>query len=74
MCVHYDYTVRDMSDGSVIQFRYGEDSLDVTRTGWLSEFDFLADNCHAILASYDTQAVRLFGTLFVWMLNGSIGR
>jgi len=57
MCVHYDYTVRDLSDGSVIQFRYGEDGLDVTRTGWLSELDFLAQNCQAIISTYDTAAV-----------------
>ena len=28
--VEYDYTVRD-ADGSVIQFLYGEDSLDPTK-------------------------------------------
>jgi len=34
--VHYDYTVRD-SDGSVIQFRYGEDGLDVSRTKFVKK-------------------------------------
>ena len=37
--------VRD-SDGSVIQFYYGEDGMDITKTRFLSEkqFPFLADN------------------------------
>lgn len=39
--VHYDYTVRD-SDGSIIQFRYGEDGVDVMKTNYLTEFKVLA--------------------------------
>lgn len=30
--VCYDYTVRDC-DGSIVQFYYGDDALDVTKTG-----------------------------------------
>ncbi|XP_061175152.1 DNA-directed RNA polymerase I subunit RPA1-like [Saccostrea echinata] len=43
--VNYDMTVRD-SDGSVIQFYYGEDGLDVSKCGFLSpkQFPFLIDN------------------------------
>ncbi|KAJ2880176.1 hypothetical protein H4R27_004882 [Coemansia aciculifera] len=44
--VHYDYTVRD-SDGSVIQFQYGEDALDVLKCQHLSKFDFAAANYRA---------------------------
>ncbi|CAG8523131.1 6584_t:CDS:10 [Ambispora gerdemannii] len=44
--VHYDHTVRD-SDGSVIQFHYGEDSLDVTKQKYLSQFKFNVDNFEA---------------------------
>ena len=29
--VHYDSTVRDDGDGSIVQFLYGEDGLDVTQ-------------------------------------------
>ena len=45
LVVNYDLTVRD-SDGSVIQFRYGEDSLDVTKSRYInrSQLDFLRDN------------------------------
>lgn len=43
--VHYDLTVRD-SDGSVVQFLYGEDGLDVPKTQFLQakQFPFIADN------------------------------
>ncbi|KAJ2006417.1 hypothetical protein GGI04_001889 [Coemansia thaxteri] len=44
--VHYDYTVRD-SDGSVIQFQYGEDALDVLKSQHLTKFDFAAANYRA---------------------------
>ncbi|KAK6908242.1 hypothetical protein I203_102243 [Kwoniella mangroviensis CBS 8507] len=41
--VHYDHTVRD-SDSSILQFMYGEDSLDVTKQKHLEHFDFAARN------------------------------
>ncbi|XP_020526321.1 DNA-directed RNA polymerase I subunit 1 isoform X2 [Amborella trichopoda] len=41
--VNYDHTVRD-SDGSIIEFIYGEDGVDVVKTSWLTEFKFLAAN------------------------------
>src|SRR5210317_791894 len=46
--VHYDYTVRDC-DGSIVQFQYGEDCVDVTRSGYLQKFEFLAENPELIL-------------------------
>ncbi|XP_063236510.1 DNA-directed RNA polymerase I subunit RPA1 [Bacillus rossius redtenbacheri] len=50
--VQYDQTVRD-SDGSVIQFCYGEDGRDVLRAQFLKlqHMPFLAENCQAILES-----------------------
>ncbi|KAJ1718558.1 hypothetical protein LPJ61_006569, partial [Coemansia biformis] len=45
--VHYDYTVRD-ADGSVIQFQYGEDALDVLKCQHLTQFDFAAANYRAL--------------------------
>ncbi|KAJ3173100.1 hypothetical protein HDU88_004559 [Geranomyces variabilis] len=50
--VHYDHTVRD-SDGSVVQFHYGEDSLDVTKQKSLKKFDFCAMNYRALVQRYD---------------------
>ncbi|WWC70704.1 uncharacterized protein I206_104655 [Kwoniella pini CBS 10737] len=41
--VHYDHTVRD-SDSSILQFMYGEDSLDVTKQKHIEHFDFAARN------------------------------
>ncbi|KXS18698.1 beta and beta-prime subunits of DNA dependent RNA-polymerase [Gonapodya prolifera JEL478] len=41
--VHYDSTVRD-SDGSVIQFLYGEDGLDVMKGKYLTNFGLWATN------------------------------
>ncbi|KAE9466028.1 hypothetical protein C3L33_02062, partial [Rhododendron williamsianum] len=41
--VCYDYTVRD-ADGSIIQFTYGEDGVDVHQTSFISQFKALAAN------------------------------
>jgi len=40
LIVNYDMTVRD-NDGSIVQFLYGEDSIDVTNNKFLSQFGFL---------------------------------
>ncbi|KAG4305911.1 hypothetical protein PORY_000821 [Pneumocystis oryctolagi] len=54
--VHYDDTVRD-SDGSVIQFHYGEDSLDVTKQKHLLEFDFSIMNCKSLAQKYNIKNI-----------------
>ncbi|CAL5398113.1 unnamed protein product [Camellia sinensis] len=41
--VCYDYTVRD-ADGSIIQFTYGEDGVDVHQTSFIAKFEALAAN------------------------------
>src|SRR5271168_924008 len=41
--VEYDTSVRD-SDGSIVQFLYGEDGLDVTKQKHLTDFKFLLEN------------------------------
>mmetsp|Transcript_45440 Transcript_45440/g.81752 ORF Transcript_45440/g.81752 Transcript_45440/m.81752 type:complete len:1846 (+) Transcript_45440:80-5617(+) len=43
--ISYDHTVRD-TDGSVLQFLYGEDGADVTRSTYLFKFDELRSNFH----------------------------
>jgi DNA-directed RNA polymerase I subunit RPA1 len=50
--VHYDHTVRD-SDQSILQFLYGEDSLDVTRSKHLEMFDFAARNHDSLIQRYN---------------------
>lgn len=47
--VEYDSSVRD-SDGSMVQFLYGEDGLDVTRQKHLTDFKFLAENYLSLCA------------------------
>ncbi|CAD7946868.1 unnamed protein product [Amoebophrya sp. A120] len=42
--VAYDGTVRDTSDNSVVQFLYGEDGIDVTKSNYLEKFTQLREN------------------------------
>jgi DNA-directed RNA polymerase I subunit RPA1 len=58
--VHYDQTVRDV-DGSILQFHYGEDSLDVIKQKALTKFDFCAMNYSALLQRYGAE--KLSGKL-----------
>ena len=47
LIVGYDYTVRD-SDGSIIQFLYGEDCVDPCKNKYLNAFEFLCQNKYAL--------------------------
>lgn len=47
--VAYDTSVRD-SDGSLIQFLYGEDGLDITKQTYLTDFGFMLRNRESQLA------------------------
>ncbi len=49
--VHYDHTVRD-SDGSIMQFFYGEDALDVVKQKHLYQFDFSLRNLKTLANRY----------------------
>lgn len=44
----YDTSVRESSNGNVIQFLYGEDGLEVTKQKHLKEFTFLAENHQSV--------------------------
>lgn len=59
LSVGYDYTVRN-SDGSVIQFLYGEDGIDPVQSAMLSgldaQFDFQAMNHRSISHKYGIDA------------------
>ncbi|KAF2001316.1 beta and beta-prime subunits of DNA dependent RNA-polymerase [Amniculicola lignicola CBS 123094] len=48
--VEYDTSVRD-SDGSMVQFLYGEDGLDITKQKYLNDFKFQAENFMSIFQS-----------------------
>jgi len=58
--VNYDYTVRDQ-DGNVIQFMYGEDSVDVINTKYLKNFKFISKNVDIYYAKYKPE--RLMGKI-----------
>lgn len=47
--VQYDTSIRD-ADGSMVQFLYGEDGLDVTKQKHLTDFKFLAENHLSVVA------------------------
>ncbi|KAK4485402.1 hypothetical protein RD792_008041 [Penstemon davidsonii] len=57
--VCYDYTVRD-ADGSIIQFYYGEDGVDVHHTSFLKNFKALEDNQETICQKFQNE--REFNT------------
>ncbi|XP_065855362.1 DNA-directed RNA polymerase I subunit 1 [Euphorbia lathyris] len=56
--IGYDHTVRD-SDGSVVQFYYGEDGVDVHQTSFISKFEELALNQAMIYERCGGQLVTL---------------
>lgn len=54
--VHYDNTVRN-SDSSVLQFNYGEDSLDVTKQKHLMQFEFAVRNVASLVERFRPKEV-----------------
>ncbi|KAI5304381.1 hypothetical protein KEM56_006555 [Ascosphaera pollenicola] len=49
----YDSSVRDTADGSIVQFLYGEDGLEITKQKHLKDFKFLAQNYESIVNQVD---------------------
>uniref|UniRef100_A0A2I4CXF0 DNA-directed RNA polymerase subunit n=1 Tax=Austrofundulus limnaeus TaxID=52670 RepID=A0A2I4CXF0_AUSLI len=84
LVVQYDLTVRD-SDGSVVQFLYGEDGLDIPKTQFLQprQFPFIEDNYEVIrraqgldrvLARLDPQrASQHFAAIKRWKAKRELG-
>ncbi|KAH8712233.1 DNA-directed RNA polymerase-like protein I subunit [Phaeosphaeriaceae sp. PMI808] len=52
--VEYDTSVRD-SDGTMVQFLYGEDGLDTTKQKYLNDFKFQAENFLSLAQTLRTQ-------------------
>jgi DNA-directed RNA polymerase I subunit RPA1 len=52
--VEYDISVRD-ADGSVVQFLYGEDGLDVCKQTYLRQFKFMAENFFSLYNNMQVQ-------------------
>ncbi|GLC72049.1 hypothetical protein PLESTF_001198600 [Pleodorina starrii] len=51
--IHYDGTVRDNCDASIVQFAYGEDGLDVMTVSHMRQFGFLARNAERFAQQVD---------------------
>ena len=57
----YDTSVRESSNGTVVQFLYGEDGLEVTKQRHLKEFTFLLENNKTLVEiSKAKQAINNF--------------
>lgn len=52
---NYDNTVRD-SDGTLIQFMYGGDAVDVIKESYLREFEFCAENYNSLLQKHQPKS------------------
>ena len=52
LVVNYDMTVRD-NDGSIVQFLYGEDGIDVMNSKYLDRFAFLEQNFTSLISNYN---------------------
>ena len=57
LIVNYDYTVRD-NDGNVIQFYYGEDSIDTINTKFLTNFKFIAENFETYVNKFQPERLE----------------
>ncbi|KAK9502885.1 hypothetical protein O3M35_011572 [Rhynocoris fuscipes] len=59
LTVNYDQTVRD-SDGTVVQFLYGEDGMEVTKCQFLKEeqLPFLVDNINSIYNPEEIESLK----------------
>ncbi|XP_061372755.1 DNA-directed RNA polymerase I subunit 1 [Gastrolobium bilobum] len=55
--VCYDHTVRD-ADGSIIQFHYGEDGVDVHQTSFITKFEALSTNKELVYSNCCRQLDR----------------
>ena len=60
LTVGYDYSVRD-TDGTVVQFIYGEDGLDVAKQKRLTDFKFFAQNLRTMI--YQIKSPEKLGEL-----------
>ena len=57
LMVNYDYTVRD-GDGNIIQFYYGEDSIDTINNRFLMNFKFIGDNFDSYMLKYKPERLE----------------
>jgi hypothetical protein len=71
--VSYDSTVRDDTDGSIVQFTYGEDGLDVLNTSYLRDLPFLYNNMPRVIQVSPTSfLLPVFVLLMVFLFAVSL--
>ncbi len=56
LIVQYDMTVRD-NDGSIVQFQYGEDGVDVINTKFLDKLSFIEQNLTSLITTYNSSDI-----------------
>ena len=56
LIVNYDMTVRD-NDGSIVQFLYGDDGIDVMNSKYLDRFGFLEQNFTSLITNYNSHDI-----------------
>jgi DNA-directed RNA polymerase I subunit RPA1 len=54
--VEHDSSVRDTTDGTIVQFLYGEDGLDVGKARYLSDFKFVGENYVSLFNSFGVKS------------------
>ena len=54
--VSYDNSIRD-ADGTLVQFMYGGDAIDITKESHMTQFEFCLDNYYALLKKYNPSAL-----------------
>ena len=61
LAVNYDNTVRD-NDGKIIQFLYGEDSIDPVNSKFVSNYEFLYKNMNSYFLKFNVkEAINTYG-------------
>lgn len=58
LSVGYDYTVRDQTDQSIVQFNYGDDALNPMMTNPLKNLGFLLDNFTSYVNLIDIKTIK----------------
>ncbi|KAG7786695.1 hypothetical protein KL910_004095 [Ogataea haglerorum] len=59
--VSYDNTIRN-ADGTLIQFLYGGDSIDVTKESYMHQFKFFLENYNSLLQKYSPSSIENLDT------------
>ncbi|KAH3666448.1 hypothetical protein OGAPHI_003444 [Ogataea philodendri] len=59
--VSYDNTIRN-ADGTLVQFLYGGDSIDVTKESYMHQFKFFLENYNSLLQKYSPSTIENLDT------------